>query len=104
MKEVHGAENLRKRRHCITMLPGLVLATQRGRPTVMTAPYMSSALHRAIAAVALLIVVAACEPAVKVEAPKEPITINLNIKLDAEVRVRLEEQAKEDIKDNPDIF
>ena len=40
----------------------------------------------------------------KVEAPKEPITINLNIKLEAEVRVKLEEAAKEDIKDNPELF
>ena len=45
-----------------------------------------------------------CSPTVKVEAPKEPITINLNIKLDAEVRVKLEESAKNDIKSNPDIF
>jgi hypothetical protein len=46
----------------------------------------------------------ACQPKVQVEAPKEPITINLNIKLDADVRVRLEERAKEDIQHNPDIF
>ncbi len=47
---------------------------------------------------------AACQPTVKIEAPKEPITINLNIKLDAEVRIKLEERAKEDIGANPDIF
>ena len=39
----------------------------------------------------------ACEPTVRVEAPKEPITINLNIKLDADVRLRVEEKAKEDV-------
>ena len=50
------------------------------------------------------LMLAACEPTVRVEAPKEPITINLNIKLDAEVRVKLEETAREDIKKNPDIF
>lgn len=47
---------------------------------------------------------AACQPTVQVAAPSEPITINLNIKLDAEVRLKLEEQAKSDIEDNPDIF
>ncbi len=47
---------------------------------------------------------AGCTPTVKVEAPKEPITINLNIKLDAEIRVRVEDKAKEDIAANPDIF
>ncbi|MCG8598164.1 MAG: YnbE family lipoprotein [Kiloniellales bacterium] len=50
------------------------------------------------------LVLAACQPTVRVEAPKEPITINLNIKLDAEVRVKLEEQADQDIAANPDIF
>jgi hypothetical protein len=47
---------------------------------------------------------AGCSPTVKVEAPKEPITINLNIKLEADVRVRVEEKAKEDIAANPDVF
>lgn len=46
----------------------------------------------------------ACEPSVRVEAPREPITINLNVKLDAEVRLKIEEQAKDDVADNPDIF
>lgn len=46
----------------------------------------------------------ACEPTVRVEAPKEPITINLNIKIEAEVRVKLEEKAKEDIEANPGLF
>jgi len=51
-----------------------------------------------------VIALAACEPTVRVEAPKEPITINLNIKLDADVRVKLEEQAEDDIDKNKDIF
>lgn len=51
-----------------------------------------------------LLFLGACQPTVRVEAPKEPITINLNIKLDADVRVKLEEQAQEDIDQNDDIF
>ncbi|MBK9662895.1 MAG: YnbE family lipoprotein [Nitrosomonas sp.] len=58
--------------------------------------------------IALLIlcclVITACAPTVKVETPKEPITINLNIKLDADIRVKLEEEAKKDIAANPGIF
>lgn len=50
------------------------------------------------------LVLAACQPTVRVEAPREPITINLNIKLDADVRVKLEETAKEDIQANPNVF
>ncbi len=44
---------------------------------------------------------AACQPTIKVEAPREPITINLNIKLDADIRLQIEEQAKEDVATNP---
>ena len=58
-----------------------------------------------VLAIPLLMVLAVgCTPTVAVEAPKEPITINLNVKLDAEVRVKLEEQAEEDVTANPDIF
>ncbi len=56
------------------------------------------------AAFAVLLLATACQPTVRVEAPKEPITINLNVKVEAEVRVKLEQQAEEDIKQNPDIF
>ncbi|MDD3444819.1 MAG: YnbE family lipoprotein [Zavarzinia sp.] len=41
---------------------------------------------------------AACTPRVEVVAPREPITINLNIKLDADVRLHIEEKAKEDVE------
>jgi len=44
---------------------------------------------------------AACTPTVQVAPPKEPITINLNIKLDADVRLRIEEKAKEDVQTQP---
>jgi hypothetical protein len=45
-----------------------------------------------------------CTPTVQMKAPDEPITINLNVKLDADVRVQLAEQAREDIANNPDLF
>jgi len=58
-------------------------------------------MKRACMILGLSLVIAGCTPTVAVEAPKEPITINLNIKLDAEVRLRIEEKAKEDVKNNP---
>ena len=58
----------------------------------------------AATAIAAGLLIAACTPTVKMEAPDKPITVNLNVKLDADVRVRLEEQAREDIKENQDIF
>ncbi len=50
----------------------------------------------------VVLVAAACEPTVRVEAPREPITINLNIK--ADVRLRIEQQAEKDIEANKEIF
>ncbi len=44
---------------------------------------------------------AGCSPVVKLEAPREPITINLNIKLDADVRLRVGEKAKQDVETKP---
>ncbi len=49
-------------------------------------------------------ILAGCTPTVKIEVPREPITINLNIKLDAKVLLQLEQKAKTDIKGNPDVF
>ena len=60
-------------------------------------------IHRKPSAALLLgcFILTACTPAVRVEAPREPITINLNIKLDADVRLKIEEEAKEDVRTNP---
>lgn len=60
--------------------------------------------RRRAAFVGIAFLAVACEPTVRIEAPREPITINLNIKLDAEVRVKIEQQADKDIDDNPEIF
>ena len=54
-----------------------------------------------LAAVVLSLASTACTPTVQVQAPKEPITINLNIKLDADVRLRIEEKVKEDVQTQP---
>jgi hypothetical protein len=53
---------------------------------------------------AALLLAGACQPTVKVEAPEKPIVINLNVKIEQEVRVKIEEQARDDITKNPDIF
>lgn len=60
--------------------------------------------HRWPLLLALAGLIAACQPTVKVEAPTEPITINLNIKLEADIRLKIEEQATDDINQNPDVF
>jgi hypothetical protein len=39
---------------------------------------------------AILASLSACNPTIKVEAPDKPITINMNIKIEHEVRIRVE--------------
>ena len=57
-----------------------------------------------VASLCLLPLALACTPTVRVQAPTEPITINLNVRLEADVRVRMEERARQDVQANPGIF
>ncbi|MDO8895187.1 MAG: YnbE family lipoprotein [Nitrosomonas sp.] len=65
---------------------------------------MTNTIRVTVILVLCCLVITACAPTVKLETPQEPITINLNIKLDADIRVKLEEEAKKDIAANPGIF
>jgi hypothetical protein len=50
------------------------------------------------------LVLAACTHRVQVEAPKDPIVINLNVKIEQEVRVKVERDVEDLLADNPDLF
>ena len=52
-------------------------------------------LGGALAVAWLLAVLGGCQPKVVVEAPKEPITINLNIKIEHEIRVKVDKELDE---------
>jgi hypothetical protein len=41
---------------------------------------------------------------VQIEAPKEPIVINLNVRIEQEVRVKVEEDVEELFDTNEEIF
>lgn len=47
---------------------------------------------------------AACQPTVKVEAPDKPIVINLNVKIEQEVRIKVEKEAEQLLEQRDDIF
>ena len=59
---------------------------------------------RALPALVLLLTLAACTHKVQVEAPKDPIVINLNVKIEQEVRVKVEKDVDDLLADNPDLF
>jgi len=48
--------------------------------------------------------VAACTPTVKLAAPDEPIEINLNVKIDQEVRVKVDRDLDNLFEDDPELF
>lgn len=47
---------------------------------------------------------AGCTPTVKVEAPDKPIVINLNVKIEQEVRVKVDRDVETLLQNNPDLF
>jgi hypothetical protein len=62
-------------------------------------------LPPASVAVALFgLCLAACSPTVKVEAPDKPIVINLNVKIEQEVRVKVDKDVDNLVTSNPNIF
>ena len=66
---------------------------------------MKSKFWRAVASIALgLATLAGCTPRVAIEAPKEPITINMNIKIEHEIRVKVDKDLEQVFADKEDIF
>ena len=47
---------------------------------------------------------AACTPKVQIEAPKEPITINMNIKIEHEIRVKVDKDLDQLFDKNDELF
>ena len=47
---------------------------------------------------------AGCSPTVQVEAPKEPIEINLNVKIEHEIRVQVDKELEGLFDEDSDVF
>jgi YnbE-like lipoprotein len=57
-----------------------------------------------LASIGLCATLAGCNPTVKVEAPDKPIVINLNIKIDQEVRIKVDKDVESLVDSNPNLF
>ncbi len=68
-----------------------------------TRPFGNSTL-RGLGALFALALLAACTPKIQVEAPKEPITINMNIKIEHEIRVKVDKDLDQLFDKNDEIF
>ena len=58
----------------------------------------------ALGALVIALTLAACTHRVQVEAPKDPIVINLNVKIEQEVRVKVDREVEDLFADNPELF
>ena len=54
--------------------------------------------------VGALLAGAGCTPTVKVETPNEPITINMNIKIEHEIRVKVEKDLEDVFSEESGLF
>ena len=54
--------------------------------------------------VPVTIFIAGCTPRVEVAVPDKPITINLNVKIDHEVKVKVDKDLEEVFSDDEELF
>ena len=52
----------------------------------------------------LLVYLAACTPTVQLAAPKEPIEINLNVKIEHHIRIQVDKELEGLFEEDSDLF
>jgi YnbE-like lipoprotein len=57
-----------------------------------------------VTSVLAVAVLAGCAPTVKVQAPDKPIEINLNVNIEHKIKVEIDRDVQQAIKQNKDIF
>ena len=69
---------------------------------------MTSRLSGSIQALLFAVLLASsslgCTPKVQVEAPKEPIVINLNVKIEHEIRVKVDDDLERLFEEDDELF
>lgn len=59
---------------------------------------------KALLALLPLFLLAGCTPRIEVAAPKEPITINMNVKIEHEIHIRADKDMETLLKTRSDLF
>ena len=52
----------------------------------------------------LITVLSGCTPRIEVAAPKEPITINMNVKIEHEIHIKVDKDVETLLKSRSDLF
>jgi len=63
-----------------------------------------TAMHRLVCAAFLLSGLMACTPTVRVEAPKDPIEINLNVRIEHQIRVQVDRELESLFDEDSELF
>ncbi len=61
-------------------------------------------LNKISISAALFFTIAACTPRVELAVPEEPITINLNVKIDHEIRVKIDKELDDLFAEDSGLF
>ena len=61
-------------------------------------------MHRQLLIIAMAAFLMNCTPTVKVEPPDEPITINLNVKIEHEIRVKVDKELEDIFSEESGLF
>ncbi|MEX3019529.1 YnbE family lipoprotein [Kluyvera sp. STS39-E] len=61
-------------------------------------------LSIAVVAVVTSSLLSGCVPRIEVAAPKEPITINMNVKIEHEIRIKADKDVEDLLKSRSDLF
>ncbi|WP_039056016.1 YnbE family lipoprotein [Enterobacter sp. Bisph1] len=59
---------------------------------------------KAVPVMITTIMLAACTPRIEVAAPKEPITINMNVKIEHEIHIKVDKDVETLLKTRSDLF
>lgn len=61
-------------------------------------------IYIAVGLVAAITQLAGCTPRIEVAAPKEPITINMNVKIEHEIHIKVDKDVESLLKSRRDLF
>lgn len=61
-------------------------------------------LRDAIAGLLVVMMLSGCTPRIEVAAPEEPITINMNVKIEHEIHIKVDKDVEDLLKSRSDLF
>ncbi len=61
-------------------------------------------IKRCLLLVSAFLLLTACTPTVEIAAPEKPITINLNVKIEHEIKIKVEKDLDNLFNEESDIF